>query len=184
MLITRSEFAKKCNVSQAYITQYIKRGNLVVTDNNMIDISSDQNFHFLSKRIESQKSKLQELPDLEIDLFDELQRDFNNTPYNLDSEALAVEIMKKTESAGHAFVLYPKTIAFNIISGTLIEVYEAMLKRQVEIITSHGGDVSKTDAKRMIKEFTGECREKTLSAINDLDRFMAEIMEEFSESPE
>lgn len=65
MLIPRLDFAKHCGIESRQLSIYIKRNKVLVSENDMVDISNETNNAFYEKR--KHKSKLEkELPKIEL----------------------------------------------------------------------------------------------------------------------
>lgn len=56
-IYTRSDFAKECGVSEAYIGVYIGRGKVVLTSDGQVDSKQRDNFDFLRKQLDKKKDK-------------------------------------------------------------------------------------------------------------------------------
>lgn len=65
MLIPRLDFAKHCGIESRQLSIYIKRNKVLISENDMIDISNETNNAFYEKR--KHKSKLaKDLPTIEL----------------------------------------------------------------------------------------------------------------------
>lgn len=178
-LLKRVEFAEKCGVTQEYLTQYIKRGKVLLTDDGLVDEGLGTNKMFFQSRLTIHEIKKGEAPTL-LNLpltIDHLTEGYNH-PYRPDIEKKIAALMVKSTAEANPFSIIPTSLVYTIVAECFIEMVEYFLNREIQTIESYDKLTSKITS-NITSQYANKCIDMVTICFNDLDRTVSEIVEDY-----
>ncbi len=176
-LLTKKQFADLASVTTSYITQYIDRKK-INTINDLIDDQDAKNILFLEKRF-YKKALDSELQEQHTSTFN--QNDFKEKledeylwPINQDYDTTKEkELITFNSELSAANKVIPRMIVDSMANGSIIEICELFLKREIALRKQNNLTVEK-----VFDFYEAICRNK----IKDVQQGINEIMKDLEEN--